>query len=205
MTPYLGVVFEASVERAGKTGFDCACHAGLGRDTYLHAVGDGAVWLREPVEPQLGTQGHYWVDCYHAGESLSAAVAPCQAVDRKLGFNTPKHALKNRQTPSVIKALESELEPEEVDDQPAPLRAGYRYLNHRREQLDYLGARSRGLPIGSGEIDSAHRYIIPERIKKPGAWWTAHHASNMLTLRVARANGHWESYWQSAYQEMPHF
>jgi hypothetical protein len=27
------------------------------------------------------------------------------------------------------------------------------------------------LPIGSGEIESAHRYVAQQRLKRPGAWW----------------------------------
>jgi hypothetical protein len=26
-------------------------------------------------------------------------------------------------------------------------------------------------PIGSGEIESTHRYIVQQRLKLPGAWW----------------------------------
>jgi hypothetical protein len=51
------------------------------------------------------------------------------------------------------------------------------------------------LPIGSGEIESAHRYLVQQRLKRPGAWWTPNNAEAMLALRIARANGHWSAYW----------
>jgi len=53
------------------------------------------------------------------------------------------------------------------------------------------------LPIGSGEIESAHRYIIQERLKITGAWWKEENAADMLALRINRANRNWESYWNS--------
>jgi len=53
------------------------------------------------------------------------------------------------------------------------------------------------LPIGSGEIESAHRYVIQQRLKLPGAWWKAANVESMLALRVVRANGDWEKYWNN--------
>ncbi|GEM_PF-2187942 len=34
----------------------------------------------------------------------------------------------------------------------------------------YLGALANELPIGSGEIESAHRYIVQRRLKLPRSW-----------------------------------
>jgi hypothetical protein len=53
------------------------------------------------------------------------------------------------------------------------------------------------LAIGSGEIESAHRYVIQERLKLSGAWWKATNADYMLALRVVRANKQWDDYWAS--------
>ena len=54
-----------------------------------------------------------------------------------------------------------------------------------------------GLPIGSGEIESAHRYVIQIRLKIAGAWWKIENLDKMLALRVLRANGGWGDYWSS--------
>jgi L-rhamnose mutarotase len=53
------------------------------------------------------------------------------------------------------------------------------------------------LPIGSGEVESAHRYLIQKRLKLPGAWWCADNAQAMLNLRSMRANQRWDCYWKS--------
>lgn len=64
---------------------------------------------------------------------------------------------------------------------------------NRRSQFDYKEALARDLPIGSGAIESAHRYVIQDRLKLAGAWWTAENAHNMLALRTLRANNNqWE-------------
>ncbi|SCA63425.1 hypothetical protein SCG7086_AR_00070 [Chlamydiales bacterium SCGC AG-110-P3] len=52
------------------------------------------------------------------------------------------------------------------------------------------------LPIGSGEIESAHRTVIQRRLKISGAWWLPETAKKMLALRCMRANGEWEKYWE---------
>jgi len=76
-----------------------------------------------------------------------------------------------------------------------PVRDAHRYLSERRAQLDYAGARARGLCIGSGEVESGHRHVIQQRLKLAGSWWTEPHAEAMLGLRAARANDLWERYW----------
>ncbi|RLB22044.1 MAG: ISKra4 family transposase, partial [Deltaproteobacteria bacterium] len=65
----------------------------------------------------------------------------------------------------------------------------------------YKGALEAGLPIGSGEIESAHRYVTQERLKIAGAWWKEANAQNMLGLRTLRANNKWDQYWESFYKK----
>ena len=98
----------------------------------------------------------------------------------------------------MLKTLESHLEDEGVPTNQAPVRACYRYLSNRTGQLDYKTALENDWPIGSGEIESAHRYIIQERLKLPGAWWKAANADSMLALRIVRANELWDDYWEQA-------
>ena len=97
---------------------------------------------------------------------------------------------------AVIAVLELLLEPSSVQDQDAPVRACLRYMRNRPTQFDYAAAIQAGLPIGSGKIESAHRYIIQERMKIPGAWWKIENADDMLALRSMRANGNWDDYWR---------
>ncbi len=76
--------------------------------------------------------------------------------------------------------------------------ACHRYLSNRTNQLDYKTAIDAELPIGSGEIESAHRYVIQERLKLSKAWWKAANADSMLALRKVRANNGWNKYWEKA-------
>ena len=62
-------------------------------------------------------------------------------------------------------------------------------------QLDYQSALARDLPIGSGEIESAHRHVVQQRLKRPGAWGLAANTEHMIALRILQANGQWNTYW----------
>ena len=92
------------------------------------------------------------------------------------------------------------LEADTIESQNAPVRACHRYIKNRPHQLDYKAALAQGLPIGSGEIESAHRYIIQQRLKLPGAWWTPDNVDSMLALRIIRANNKWDEYWNQLRQ-----
>ena len=50
---------------------------------------------------------------------------------------------------------------------------------------------------GSGEVESAHRYIPQKRMKIPGACWSPATINPMLALRVMRENDWWEPFWES--------
>jgi len=196
-TPVYGGGIEGGVEEAGRRLFACAVRAGFGADSRVHAVGDGAPWIVGQIEERFGEQGSYLIDFYHVCEYLSAAaktIAP-DAAAGKVWMETQKDALKTGRVDAVLKALAPHREALDVSDDQAPVRVCHRYLDAREDQLKYREALAEGLPIGSGEIESAHRYVAQKRLKLPGAWWLVEHAEHMLALRINRLNGDWEAYW----------
>lgn len=70
------------------------------------------------------------------------------------------------------------------------------FLSRYQDALGYIDAYNQGLPLGSGEIESAHRYIPQKRLKLPGTWWSTTTVQPMLALRVLRANGWWADFWR---------
>ena len=103
--------------------------------------------------------------------------------------------MKNCQVRQVINSLEMFMENPDVPGDQAPVRACLRYINNRPCQFSYKRALEEELPIGSGEVESAHRHVIQDRLKRSGAWWTEENAQRMLNLRTLRANANWGSYW----------
>jgi hypothetical protein len=204
-TPVYGGGIEGGVEEAGRRLFTCAVRAGFGADSHVHAVGDGAPWIVGQIEERFGEQGSYLIDFYHVCEYLSAAaktIAP-DAAARKVWMETQKDALKTGRIDVVLKALAPYREALDVSDDQAPVRVCHRYLDARKDQLKYREALAEGLPIGSREIESAHRYVAQKRLKLPGAWWLIEHAEHMLALRINRLNGDWEAYWAALAAKPP--
>lgn len=195
VTPKFDAIFGGSVDDAGLALLNCAVAAGFGTQTHLHGVGDGAPWIAAQTKAKFGDQASYLVDFFHVCEYLVAASKTCGPSGPQLWTETQKGLLKNNEYTVVIENLADHLEAEDVQSEKAPVRSCHRYLSNRTDQLDYKGAIEKGLPIGSGEIESAHRYVIQQRLKLSGAWWKAANVQPMLTLRVVRANGDWEKYW----------
>jgi Uncharacterised protein family (UPF0236) len=192
--PRFGVTM-GNVNQAGAQLLGAAIRSGVGQQTFVHAVGDGAPWIADPVAQHFGPPGRYLLDFYHLCEYLAAASHICAPDEAKTWFAQQKRRLKQHHIAAVLKALQPFLEPEAIPDKTAPVRAAHRYISNRLTQLDYKGAIADQLPIGSGEIESAHRYVIQQRLKRAGTWWNINHAKAMLALRVLRANQDWSAYW----------
>jgi hypothetical protein len=198
-TPVYAGTIAGGPEAAGQQLLDCALRAGFGANSHVHAVGDGAPWIVDQVATQFGEQGSYLIDFYHVCEYLSAAakaVSPA-ATAQEAWMDAQKEALKTSRLDTVLQALAPHIEAPGMDDDQAPVRRCHRYLSGRRNQLNYREALANDLPIGSGEIESAHRYIAQQRLKRPGAWWLVEHADQVLALRINRRNGGWDAYWAS--------
>ena len=67
-----------------------------------------------------------------------------------------------------------------------------RYFCTHRDRMYYDEYIRRGLMIGSGAIESAHRTVVQARMKFSAQRWTNGGASDMLNLRVASLGGRWD-------------
>lgn len=185
-----------AVEATGARWLDCVARAGAGTKTQLHCVGDGAAWIALQAQHSFGAQASYLVDFYHVSEYLSAAAASIAPTGPSAWRQQQQARLKENKLDAVLGELHPHLEAVQTPEAEAPVRVCQRYLTNQRAHLDYRSALAQGLPIGSGEVESGHRYVIQARLKRAGAWWKEENAEKMLALRVNRANCEWESYWQ---------
>lgn len=200
VTPIFGATL-GSVEEAGERLAVCAEEAGAGNQTKFHAVGDGAAWIIEQMDVQFGAQAQYLVDFYHLCDYLAAAGEVIAGNDKPQWIEEKKNWLKDNRWQEVLEALRPFLEAAHIPDAEAPVRACFRYISNHSNFLDYKGALAAGLPIGSGEIESAHRYVFQDRLKVPGGWWKVENLKKMIALRVLRANGGWQDYWANRAQK----
>jgi len=182
-------------DKVGQQMLAIAEQSGFTERTHVHCLGDGASWIANQVEEQFGLQATYLVDFYHVCEYLAEAAPSCSQSPSKEWIKVQQERLKSGLLEAVLNDLKAHLESEQEKDTEAPVRRCYRYLDNRRHQLDYKGAIAKGLPIGSGEVESAHRYVVQKRLKISGAWWKEINAADMLALRVNRVNRNWDTYW----------
>lgn len=189
---WLYTVAYGSVDAVGDGLEIIAKRAGFTEKTTVHALGDGAIWVREQMERVFGCQMNFTIDFFHLCDYLSSA-AEIFGENKGKWMKKTKVMLKKGQIRQVLRELKRQQE--RYPDHEG-LMACIRYIENRESQFAYNEAIAKGLPIGSGKIESAHRNIIQQRMKKPGAWWKTDLAEAMINLRVLRANGDWDEFWK---------
>jgi len=197
VTPFFGATMD-SPDVAGDHLALCAVRAGIGVSTEVHCLGDGAKQIPNQVDRAFGLQATYLVDYYHLCEYVEgASKAACGEDNPSDWAEQQKKRLKENESEMVLSILEPYVEPKTVPEENAPVRKCHRYINNRPGQFNYKDAIASGLPIGSGQVESAHRYVIHQRLDIAGAWWKEDNADDMLALLTFRQNGDWEEYWST--------
>jgi hypothetical protein len=67
------------------------------------------------------------------------------------------------------------------------------YLLRHAEHLDYNHFQSLGLPLGSGAVESACKYVVQQRFKGVGMRWSYQGFDYLIALRVAWINQRFDS------------
>lgn len=68
------------------------------------------------------------------------------------------------------------------------------YLRNNAPYLKYNEYLNDGLPIATGVIEGACRYLVKDRMDVTGARWSLNGAEAILRLRSIHASGDWEAY-----------
>ena len=78
------------------------------------------------------------------------------------------------------------------------VREACRYLTNRTRtrHMKYGEAIREGLPIATGIIEGACRYLIKDRMDRTGARWSLRGAEAVLRLRALCASKHFDGYWK---------
>jgi hypothetical protein len=69
------------------------------------------------------------------------------------------------------------------------------YLVKYAKLVHYDRALADGLPIATGVIEGACRYLVKDRMDRTGARWSLQGAEAVLRLRSLHASGDFEAYW----------
>ncbi len=155
-------------------------------------LADGAEYLW-PAMTACFPAGRPILDFYHCAEYVHG-VAKAQFGEGEL---------KARQWAEAILSLLSFSEMDDVlsilrEMEPKTEEAGEKsrkltgYLEKNRDRIHYETDREDGYPIGSGGIESSHKYVCHTRMKRSGAWWVKESGNGMLRIRCAVVNGTYE-------------
>ena len=136
VTPHFAATL-GGPDEAGEQLKHCALQAGLGKNTTVHCVGDGAPWIAGQVERVFGAQGGFLVDFYHLCEYVGAAAKSCAPEAPEPWFEAQKQRLKQGRVDEVLAALSPHQEPAATPEANAPVRRCYRYITNRPGQFDY--------------------------------------------------------------------
>jgi hypothetical protein len=152
------------------------------------------------VEQRFSSQASYLIDFYHLSEYLSAAAEEVAGENKGEWLRRQQAKMKENLSREVIETLKQATGGGNNQGSDSAVRVCEGYLSKHEQYLDYKGALEKGLPIGSGEVEGGHRWVIQKRLKLSGAWWKEDNAEKMLALRVVRANDKWQSYWDEVRQ-----
>jgi len=189
---WLYTISAESVDKLGEGLEKISIRCGFCDKTKVHAIGDGAKWIYDQMDKIFGCQMNYTIDFFHLCEYLSNA-AEGVIKDKKEWMKDKKASLKKGEKEEILLELKN-YQKQKKDHKG--LKDCIRYIENRKSQFAYDKAIDKGLPIGSGKIESSHRNIIQERIKIPGAWWKISSAENIINLRILRENRDWEKFWK---------
>ena len=164
---------------------------GLFVQSQVYAIADGAVGLKEALESQF-PKLQFILDRPHLKQHLYQGVDAMELKGkiRKICVSSLLDLINFGQVEKIIKKLKNYRGKGEKRVQTLA-----DYLERFQSSVHYNKFRALGLPIGSGEVESAHRYIPQKRLKIPGATWHPDTINPMLALRVIRANNWWSNFW----------
>ena len=166
------------------------------KDTKISFVSDGAKWIWNRVNNLFNNLGIenveviYVLDYYHASQHLSSMIAAkttWKEPKRKSWVKKMKKWLLEGKIQDVIQDMEQITK----GTRNKTLKKELKYFKSHIQHMDYKNVREKGLPIGSGTVESAIRRVINLRLKGPGIIWNLDGAEEMLLLRSFFKAGRW--------------
>jgi hypothetical protein len=105
--------------------------------------------------------------------------------------------LNGRSGGELAKSLRRMIKTHQLDaDGAQPVERAAKYLVANTRLLHYDRALAEGLPIATGVIEGACRYLVKDRMGRTGARWSLQGAEAVLRLRALRASSDFDDYWQ---------
>lgn len=152
-------------------------------------IGDGAAWIWNWVE-QSYPQSEQILDYFHCKEKLCqfATEAFSDPSKRKEWVSQQEDLLLEDQASVVINNVMLIRCPKKAKQKQRTLLT---YYENNIKRMKYKTYKEKGLLIGSGAMEAAHRHVIQHRMKLSGQRWTIKGAQQVANVRVAHKSGEW--------------
>lgn len=172
--------------------FKLSLGRGMNEYTKPVAIADGGMGIYEEASRQFQDL-QFILDFYHFSQHLyeTAEAMSLSKDTAKKWVDHIKGLAFDGKIDNLRKHLEEDYEKMGVDR----LRRLLGYVERFKDSLSYGEYKSKGYPIGSGEVESSHRYITQKRLKIAGACWLKENINPMLALRILKANDWWDEFW----------
>lgn len=154
-------------------------------------VNDGANWIWNSIDESY-PKATQILDFFHACEYLTdfSKLFFKKIEERDVWVSTQKAALLKDEVEIVIQTIEAIKPSGSLQEKGKEKILSYYTRNKLR--MKYQTFREKGMLIGSGPIESAHRVVIQKRMKQSGQRWTIKGAQEVVNLRVAHINNQWD-------------
>ena len=167
------------------------------RDAKLVAwVSDGARGLWGLFEARFAGHAVGILDFYHAAQNLwkgATAWLDGRTKAAREWFRSGRHRLRHGDQESVLADVAAAMELDGLSASARRTLASlYKYLEKHRKHLDYQKFKELGLPLGSGMVESACKWLIQQRFKGVGMRWSEDGFDHLLHLRLAWVNGRFD-------------
>jgi hypothetical protein len=160
-------------------------------------LSDGGRGLWRLYEERFAGHGRGILDFYHAAQQLwkgAAAWLNGRTPQARRWFGWARHRLRHGMPDGVLADLTEALDVEGLPETAREtLRTVYAYLHRHREHINYDMYKDLGLPLGSGMVESACKWLVQQRFKGVGMRWSEDGFNHLLHLRLAWVNGRFEA------------
>ncbi len=177
-----------------------ALRQGIGQAKQVAWLSDGARGLWRLFSEHLRQYATGILDFYHAAQNVwkgAAAWLDGRTKRARQWFVLARHRLRHGEADQVLADIAQALELDGLPDSAREtLTKLYTYLDKHRDHINYEKFKELGLPIGSGLVESACKWLIQQRFKGVGMRWSDDGFNHLLHLRLSWVNGRFESLFQ---------
>ena len=167
-------------------------------------IADGAPWIWKRAKKlilSLGVKSSSYteiLDYYHAMEHLNKLSKALfkNSKEQKKWVKECKKLLLNGDAGDFINKIKQDT----YKKKGKKVTAEKNYFLNNVNRINYRAAKEKGLPLGSGSIESSIRRVINLRMKGNSIFWKHESANDMIFLRSFYKSGRWNELEDMAYK-----